>query len=186
MDVTDLRASFPDRNTICYERTYQQAVDRVWQAITDEEQSPKWFVPFPTHFELRSGGRWWMDEPGDPVSPTFRGTIGDLQHGSRVEFLWDNTNVTWFEVEPEGDATRLRFCHRQAADAVHDVAETPDGSGWDEQPMGPGTFQPGLAAAWHEHLDRLRFHLDGDAVPPAGTVSREVIDAYRELIISSL
>jgi len=38
--------------------------------------------------DLVEGGRWQMAEPAGAAEPTFRGTIGDLRHTERIEYLW--------------------------------------------------------------------------------------------------
>lgn len=180
-------AYLPEPDTICYERTFAHPPARVWQAITSEEELPQWFVPLPAHLDLRVGGQWSMDEPSPSDNPTFQGTIIDFQPGGRIEMTWrEGPSSMWFEVEGADDAgtTHLLFGHRlDRDDAVDGRGGEAIGYGWDEQPCGPGTFQPGLAAAWHEHLERLRCYLDGAPVPAPGNVPREVVDRYRELIV---
>jgi uncharacterized protein YndB with AHSA1/START domain len=172
-----------DPNTICFTRTVRQPGHRIWHAITNEVELPKWFVPYPVHLDLRVGGAWRMDEPNDPQIRTFWGTIVDVKDQARVELAWGvGPSSMWFELEPNSRSTLVRFGHRLNPNDVAPAENAAIGYGWGEQPQGPGTFQPGLAAAWHEHLDRMASYLSGEPVPALGTVVPGVVDHYRRQI----
>jgi len=50
----------------------------------------------------------------------------------------------------------------------------------------PETQEFGLAAAWHEHLDRLDDYLNGHPVRAVGTIPPAIVDRYRDLINEQL
>jgi uncharacterized protein YndB with AHSA1/START domain len=102
--------------------------DQVWRAITDSATLAAWM--FPNDFEPRVGHHFTFRVPGNP-KVNFDGLVvrcevleceppresaGGGNAGGRLVFSWsaggpvENTRVS-FQLEPEGDGTRLLFEH---------------------------------------------------------------------------
>jgi len=70
-----------------------------------------------------------------------------------------NDGFMRFDLERDGDDTRLRFTHSFRPGAATEPAEY-DGS---DQPAGPDTpWRPGFVAGFHQMLDQLDLHLRGE------------------------
>lgn len=150
-------ATFTDRYTMRYVRTYPHPVDRVWEAITDDEQVTRW-MGFPVRFDLRVGGRcrWGAD------ASYFSTEIRRLEPKTLIEHGHSPQDEGYmrFELHEHEDGCRLDFTHH------FDPAERP----WEEWPHdlggdlpgGPDTpWRPGFVGGFHNALDRLGNLLDG-------------------------
>ena len=91
---------------------------QVWRAITDSATLAEWM--FPNDFEPRVGHRFAFHVPGNP-KVNFEGLVVrcevlECDPPSRLAFSWsaggpvENTRVS-FQLEPDGDGTRLLFEH---------------------------------------------------------------------------
>lgn len=141
--------------TVTISRTYNAPVDDVWDACTNRERIPRWFLP--VSGDLRLGGRYQLEgnaggivERCDPPS-SFRAT-------------WEfGGQVSWIELrlspEPDagaGDRTRLELEHIVPADGHWDeYGPGAVGVGWDLALFGLGLHVPtgeavdrDEAAAW--------------------------------------
>ena len=134
-----------------FERLLPAPIERVWDYLTRSELRRKWFAE--GEMELRPGGAMTLIfrnselSPGDAEVPEkFRkyegfesaGEIVAVAPPRRLVFNWFEesgppTEVSW-ELEPQGDRTRLMLSHRRLAtrDAMVDVS-----------------------GGWHLHLDVL-------------------------------
>ena len=142
--------------TIQREIAIPQPREQVWRALTDSATLAEWM--FPNDFEPRVGHRFTFRVPGNPklnfdgltvrcevleCEPPHRNTGGEIA-GGRLVFSWsaggavENTQVS-FQLEPNGDGTRVLFEH----------------SGFDlSHPFGQQAFK-GAEFGWTKMLGQL-------------------------------
>ena len=108
-----------DGTTISLTRTYDAPVEDVWDACTNPERIPRWFLP--VSGDLRPGGRFRSvgAESGEPMVD---GEVLEVEPGRRLvqtwRFLYDPelkaegfTRVTYELEEAEGGLTKLTATH---------------------------------------------------------------------------
>lgn len=139
------------RRVVRFTRRYSVSRKELWAAIIEPDRMARW--AFRAEMEPRRGGtlRFDFDEAG--VS---EGTILEWDEPSVLEYEWaTDTETPWrvrFELTSDGDrGTLLTFDH-----------------------LLPDASNPGFAAGWHWHLDRLTLHLAGSE--PAAVASDEHFD----------
>ena len=127
-------------------RTYDTTVDDLWDAVTNKDRIPRWFLP--VSGDLRLGGRYQLQGNAG-------GTITRCEPPRAVAMTWEvGGDVSWLEVTleamPDGRSL-LRLEH---------VARVPDPR-WNE--FGPGA----VGVGWDTALLGLGRYLDtGIAVDP--------------------
>ena len=127
-------------------RRYDTDIDDLWDALTNAERIPRWFLPISG--ELRLGGRY-----------QFRGNAGGeitrCEPPRLLSVTWEyGAEVSWLNVTlaADGPGTRLELEH---------IAHVPDDR-WDQ--FGPGA----VGVGWDLGLMGLAKHLaSGAAVDPA-------------------
>jgi len=129
-------------------RTYDASLEDVWDACTNAERIPRWFMPVTG--DLRPGGRYQLEGNAG-------GTIERCDPPRSFAATWEyGEEVSWIELhlEPEGDSrTRFRLEH---------VAHVDD-ERWAQ--FGPGA----VGVGWDLGLTGLALHLaTGEAVDAAG------------------
>ena len=121
-------------------RTYRGAsIDDVWDALTNAERLPRWFLP--VSGELRLGGRYQLEGNAG-------GRVQTCEPPRLFEVTWEAMGATsWLAVElsPAAEGTRLELRHTQHSD--HDF--------WRQ--FGPGATGVG----WDLSLVGLDLHLAG-------------------------
>lgn len=133
-------------NTIQRELLIPQPREQVWRAITDSATLAEWM--FPNDFEPRVGHHFTFRVPPNPKAGfdglVVRCEVLECEPPHRLAFSWsaggpvENTQVS-FQLEPDGDGTRLVFEH----------------SGFDlSQPWGEQAFQ-GAEFGWAKMLKQL-------------------------------
>jgi uncharacterized protein YndB with AHSA1/START domain len=110
--------------TFVVERNYDAGVERVWQALSDNEARDQWFTggdafaATEKSHDFRVGGHGteigqWH---GGPTS-RFLSTYTDIVEHQRMVFTYDmwidgqhlSTSLTTIALEPDGDGTRLTY-----------------------------------------------------------------------------
>lgn len=132
-------------------RTYATSADDLWDAITNPERIPRWFLP--VEGELRLGGRYQLKGNAG-------GTIKRCDPPQALDVTWEFMGgMSWVTVrlEPEGEATRLvleHIVHKSDADE-HWAKFGPAavGVGWDLSLMGLGKHLASGAALSHEEAE---------------------------------
>ncbi|MFA4840389.1 MAG: SRPBCC family protein [Agrococcus sp.] len=140
-------------------QTYPSPIDDVWDAVTNAERIPRWFMP--VSGDLRLGGRYQLEgNAGGEVLECEPPAGGAARYHVTWEF---GGGVTWLTVRlaTEGDGTRFELEHvAHAADVPAEMWETfgpgATGVGWDGGLMGlalhlrsPETaMKPSEAEAW--------------------------------------
>lgn len=98
------------------ERTYNAPVERVWAAISVNEEMKKWYFELP---EFRAEVGFQFEFTGGP-SPErqYRHLceVTEVVPGSKLAYSWrydgyEGNSFVTFELFPEGDGTRLRLTH---------------------------------------------------------------------------
>ena len=119
-------------------RTYDTTVDDLWDAVTNKDRIPRWFLPISG--DLHLGGHYQLQGNAG-------GTITRCEPPRVVGMTWEfGGEVTWLEVTLEptpGGRSLLRLEH---------VAHVPDPR-WDE--FGPGA----VGVGWDTALLGLATHL---------------------------
>ena len=132
-------------------RRYAGASDEVWDALTNPERIPRWFLPISG--ELRLGGRYQF-------TGNAGGTITQCDPPRALAVTWEHGgSVSWVTVRlsPAGDATDLELEHVAHVDDAFWDQYGPGavGVGWDMGLMGLAEHltaapevDPARAAAW--------------------------------------
>jgi len=146
-------------------RTYDTTVDDLWDAVTNKERIPRWFLP--VSGDLRLGGRYQLQGNAG-------GTITRCEPPRVVAMTWEfGGEVTWLDVtlEPTPDGrSLLRLEH---------VARVPDPR-WDE--FGPGA----VGVGWDTALLGLgQYVATGTAVDPREGMAWLGSENGREFVRSS-
>ncbi len=129
---------------IRFERRLGHPVERVWRALTDPDEIAAWLAL--AELELEEGGRvvlTWQNTDDDGNTAVARGTVSALDPPRLLEFDTDIHGRLLWELEPDGDETRLTLTV---------TAELPD------------DYLASVRAGWHVHIDFLEDALDGRPV----------------------
>lgn len=130
----------PAKQVVLSQR-YPAPIEDVWDALTNRERLPRWFLP--VSGELTLGGRYQF-------AGNAGGTVLECEPPRRLLATWEyGGEVTWVEVRltEDGDGTTLRLQHT----APHDPGR------WAE--FGPGA----VGVGWDSGLLGLALHLRGEA-----------------------
>jgi len=126
-------------------RTYSAAIDDVWDACTNPERLPRWFLPVSGDFQV--GGRYQFEGNAG-------GVIERCDEPSLLAVTWEyGGEVSWLEVRlfKSSGGTTLELQHTAYVD-----------DRWPE--FGPGA----VGVGWDTALYGLGMHLDsGEPVDPA-------------------
>ena len=126
--------------TLTFERRLSAPVDRVWRAVTDENEMRAWF-PSAVQGERKIGA---------PLRFPFDDNVADTFEGEVIE--WDPPRVfafTW-----NGDQLRIELTERDGGTDLVFTHRLPDRSS-----------APRTASGWHTCLANLSAHFGGPAVP---------------------
>ncbi|NHC16574.1 SRPBCC family protein [Motilibacter deserti] len=122
-------------------RTYPTDQADLWDAVTNAERIPRWFLP--VSGELRVGGRYALEGNAG-------GTVQSCEEPSRFAVTWEyGEMVSWLSVSlvAQGEGTVLELAH-----------ESPVDPGFWEQ-FGPGA----VGVGWDLGLMGLGLHLESAA-----------------------
>jgi uncharacterized protein YndB with AHSA1/START domain len=161
--------------SVVIERSYDATVDDVWDAITNPERIPRWFLPI--EGDLRLGGRYQLQGNAG-------GEVTACEPPTHLAATWEYGGATsWVDVQvSKGDdgGSHLRLEH---------VALVEDGEMW--QQFGPGA----VGIGWDLAIFGLSAHLrtgetvsvDGQPVgePPGSDVMARSSDAWCAADIAS-
>ncbi len=147
-------------HTVTLSQVYATDVDDLWDACTNPERIPRWFLPI--HGDLRAGGRYQLEGNAG-------GTVQTCEPPHHFSATWEyGESVSWIDVrltpEPAG-GTRLELQHT-VGDDDHWQQFGPGavGVGWDLALMGLARHvetgvpvDPAAVAAWNESPDGAAF-----------------------------
>jgi uncharacterized protein YndB with AHSA1/START domain len=128
-------------------RAYPTAIEDLWDALTDIERIPRWFLPITG--DLHPGGRFQLEGNAE-------GEILACDPPRRFEITWEyGGEVSWVTVELSGDPGAA-----EAHLELQHLAHVPDDL-WDQ--YGPGA----VGIGWDLGLMGLDLHLSsGEALDP--------------------
>jgi uncharacterized protein YndB with AHSA1/START domain len=154
---TDARDGKPTRVVVA-RRTYATAQADLWDAVTNPERIPRWFLPVTG--DLRVGGRY-------QVVGNAGGTIEQCDAPEVFAATWEfGEQVSWLRVtlSPADGGTTLELAHEAPVDPDFWAQYGPGavGVGWDLALMGLGLHIESGEAVDPEYADSW-------AVTPAGT-----------------
>jgi len=165
------------RYVLRFERRLNHPVERVWDALTQPEQIPKWWGEGEVHLELVEGGPYRVRTTGPPeLVEAIIAEAGEVALVSedtvlRVDppYLFEHTfgsdpgSIARWELHPDGEGTRLTLTHT-------------------EPPGFENVNAPRDLAGWHTVLDRLAGVVDDAPVPWA----KEHWEGYRDHYAAAL
>jgi len=131
-------------------RTYATDLHDLWDAMTNVERIPRWFLPITGDLQL--GGRYQLEGNAG-------GEITRCDPNKALDVTWEyGGNVSWVTVrlEPDGDGTRLTLEHIMLKDEAGEAH-------WEQ--FGPGATGVG----WDLSFLGLALHVDsgGQAIDQA-------------------
>jgi uncharacterized protein YndB with AHSA1/START domain len=114
-------------------RRFAAPPERVWQACTRPELLRRWFSPQPFHdcvveADVRVGGRFFFRMTGEPGTFAAEGVYREVDEPRRLAHSWTwvegppdqppdgVTSLVTFELEADGDGTRLTLTHEGLPD----------------------------------------------------------------------
>jgi uncharacterized protein YndB with AHSA1/START domain len=150
-----LEARDDGRAVIRFERHLSHPVDVVWRALTTPGEMVRWWGE--GSVDLVEGGRFdvtWLNTDDEGNRATMNATITRLDPPRLLETDGDDHGILRWELDPEGEGTRLRFTS---------TLELPD------------QFRTRHIAGWHWHLDALETILDDGEVDPVNVTGWEPI-----------
>lgn len=128
-------------SSVRYVRRIGHPIERVWAALTEPEQLRGWLGE--AEVELTDGGAFnlrWLNVDADGNAAYREATIAAIDPPRLLETVGDVHGTLRFELEPDGDATILRFTS---------TLDLPD------------EFRTKVLAGWHVHLEHLADALEG-------------------------
>ncbi len=138
-----------DRRTMVWERRLNVDMDRVWAAVSKEEELEKWL--WETKMDFREGGTYeW-------IGGGWGGTISELRSKRVVQFQISDDEgrsvdaFQRFEIIPDGEGCLFKFTDRMGPTVSMGL-----------QPGGPGTHWVEIAGYWHGYVDRLEAYVQGN------------------------
>jgi uncharacterized protein YndB with AHSA1/START domain len=154
-----------EARSVTISQTYDAAIDDVWDACTNAERIPRWFLP--VSGDLRLGGHYQLDGNAG-------GTVERCDPPRSFAATWEfGGEVSWIELrlqaEPDG-GTRFELEHTAFADQTR----------WAE--FGPGA----VGIGWDLVVMGLALHISsGAAVDQAEAATWMASEAGREFVSAS-
>lgn len=115
-------------------RTYATSIDDLWDAVTNIERIPRWFLPITG--DLRPGGRYQLEGNAE-------GEVLECDPPRRFEITWEyGGEISWVTVELTGDPgtdeahLELQHLAHVPDDMWHQYGPGAVGIGWDLGLMG--------------------------------------------------
>jgi uncharacterized protein YndB with AHSA1/START domain len=154
-------ATFVDRHTMIYERTYAHPIERVWDAVSTGEHLDAWLLP-ESRVERHLGGAFAFGLGGSADDPNaVSGTITVWEPPTAVQYTIPDRSFTRFDLSAVDESTTaLRFTlHFLPGTDSHPIEGDPGG----DLPAGPDTaWRPGFLVGYHHMVGRLGEFLAGE------------------------
>ena len=136
-EVGDVRHNGQPARAVRCSRIYPTDAMDLWEALTDQERLPRWFLPIDG--DLQVGGRYQLEGNAG-------GTIERCDRPDALDVTWEyGGNVSWVRLRlaPEGAGCRLTLVHivpKDEANEEHWAQYGPGatGVGWDLSFFGLG------------------------------------------------
>jgi uncharacterized protein YndB with AHSA1/START domain len=189
---TGTRDGTPTRIAVA-RRTYPTDQADLWDAVTNPERIPRWFLPISG--DLREAGRYQLEGNAG-------GVVERCKQPESFAVTWEYGGmVSWLEVTltPDGDGTRLELVHEAHVDPDmwRQFGPGAVGVGWDLALLGLGLHidsgapvDPEVAATFPLSPDGVEFVrraaagwadaavADGDEKGPAHDAAARTVDFY--------
>lgn len=147
-----------DEAVIRFERELAHPVDRVWAALTEPGALIAWWGDADVDLAERRFTVRWLNTDDEGNGVTMDARITELDPPRLLEIRGEPHGVLRFELDGEGERTRLTFTSTLAL---------------------PEEFRTKVLAGWHFHLDALATALDGGSTDLEHVVGWEPIhDSY--------
>jgi uncharacterized protein YndB with AHSA1/START domain len=131
--VRDVEREGRTARVVVATRTYDTSIEDLWDAITNGERLPRWFLPI--EGDLRLGGKYQFKGNAG-------GTITRCEPPRELAATWEMMGgVSWVEVSlrPDGDGARLELKHTAYPEAHWEqFGAGAVGIGWELGLMGLG------------------------------------------------
>lgn len=155
-EVRDVERDGKPAKMVVATRNYATDVDDLWDALTNAERIPRWFLPISG--DLKLGGRYQF-------TGNAGGVITHCDKPKRLSVTWEHGGmVSWLtlHLSAQGAGTQLRL--------EHTAPVSPDM--WDQ--FGPGA----VGVGWEGGLMGLGRHIDGKGatVDPAEALAWSMSD----------
>lgn len=136
-------------------RTYDTSVEDLWDALTNAERIPRWFLPI--EGELKRGGRYQLEGNAG-------GTITRCDPPDAFDVTWEfGGGISWVNVRlaPDGDRARLTLEHIAHRDGIGEEHL---------KQFGPGA----VGIGWDLSFHGMALHVASGGEP----VDREAVGAW--------
>ncbi|MGH2551350.1 MAG: SRPBCC family protein [Thermomicrobiales bacterium] len=146
-----------NRCTMRFERQLAQPIERVWAALTQPDELKAWFYPFEGTLATGEAVVIPWDEDGGLTSKV-------IEFDPPKVFAWtwhkpgEPESIVRWELAPESTGTRFVLTHSLTALGANEPTDT--------------------LAGWHEHIDTLVDHLDGNTRAWSNETWRSHKDRY--------
>ncbi|GAB3761385.1 SRPBCC family protein [Microlunatus parietis] len=141
-------------------RAFPAGQDDVWDALTNAERLPRWFLPVSGDLEV--GGRYQFEGNAG-------GTVETCRQPELIKTTWEfGDQVSWLEIRlsPDGDRTSVELIHEAHVDPEFAKQYGPGavGVGWDGAFLGlglhleSGAERPEEVASWPTTPEGVEFH----------------------------
>ncbi|MFD2562408.1 SRPBCC family protein [Aquimarina rubra] len=124
------------KDSIIKEQIFKHSIDKIWNAISRQEEISSWFIP--ADFKAEVGYKYTFNSPDEENCSQITGTIKQA-HPYTLEYTWIvantdvETTVTW-KLEKVEEGTKLYLEHSGIANYPGETAVTMFNSfhgGWD-------------------------------------------------------
>lgn len=132
-----------DTPRVTFDRWLEQPPERIWAALTDNDQLRQWFAAT-VEGPWEPGAAITLSSPDGAYEPA-AGRVGKVEHNQLLEYHWGNERLR-FEIWDFGGNCRLLF--------VNDL-----------EPGTEPTLFRDILSAWHAALDQLGLLLEGKPEP---------------------
>jgi uncharacterized protein YndB with AHSA1/START domain len=97
------------------ERTYNVAAQKVWQALTDNEQLKQWYFKLAA-FKAEPGFEFQFDAQNKGVTYRHLCKVIEVTKGKKLSYSWsyqgyEGTSLVTIELFEEGNKTRVKLTH---------------------------------------------------------------------------
>ncbi len=151
--------------TMRFSRDTERSSAELWRAITDSNEVVEWMGMPSARIELRIGGDYVVEFPGD-TADALDGVIVRFVNERSLAYVWGYSVLEWV-IEVRDQGCRFSFTHHG-------------------QPPGLVAQEAGIALGWHLWLDQLAKHL-GDSPSRKDAASEdELSQIYEGLFAQTL
>ncbi|WP_159586495.1 SRPBCC domain-containing protein [Chelativorans xinjiangense] len=128
--------------TLIFRRNLAHAPEKVWRALTQPKEQIEW-MPFVADRDIATVGPFTLRTTDRERAEESAAEVLTAEPARLLRYSWGDDVLTW-ELEPEGDGTRLTLRH---------LTKTPE-------------YIARFAGGWHLCIDVLDRFLDGRPVGP--------------------